>query len=318
MKELINALIQASENRLKAPFLGSFILSWIAVNHIVVIEFLFSSSANKILLVKNGVFDPLMDVIIPLLVALVYTFGLPFLQGVIDKIKHKYVDGKRIIEHHWRRELEFKAQMKASEFQAKASYEYQQEKLKRDLNNWESQKEEFISRIDNLNSQIDTSTEQLDSIKAELEHKTKDLSEAREQVELLQEENKANQKQFQDASIVYEQYKETEEALKQLRESQAKTKEGLEQAKENNIALEKLALQIYDNMIESDEQIRTNLNAELKHRANFDSNTIEVISSSFESRVKKQRDKIITYRPMISNLRNRSKKRERLDTLQSN
>lgn len=77
-----------------------------------------------------------------------------------------------------------------------------------------------------------------------------------------------------------------------MRKSETNTKEELEQAKENSIALEKLAPQIYDSMIESDEQIRTNLDAELQYRADFDSNAIEVISNSFESRVKKHRGQI--------------------------
>ncbi|MCG9790701.1 hypothetical protein L1D61_26585 [Vibrio mediterranei] len=305
MKELVNALTQASANRLKSPILGSFILAWIAVNHAFFIEFLFSPSAEKILLVNNHEFDVRTDLLLPVFLSLVYTFGLPFLQGQIDKLRHKYIDGKRMQEHQERRADDFRAQMKANEFQAKSSTDYQTEKLKRDLDHWDTQKEEYKSRIDNLNTQIESSTEQLDSVKNELEVTKAELQTTAETLKDQIIKNSENERQLSEARSIHTNLKATENDLKASREEVKQLKISLDTMDDSYKVLEELALSLYDNMLESDEQIEHNLNEELKNRVGVNSNSIELITRSYRARVMKQRDLIKAYRPMLANLRMR-------------
>ena len=111
MKELVSALSQVTANRLKSPILGSFVLSWLVVNHASILTFIFSTSEKKIeLLNANSVFwsiepsfwscAPMMTIIYPAIASLLYTFGLPWVQYKIDIKKFRLVDAKRIKEKH--------------------------------------------------------------------------------------------------------------------------------------------------------------------------------------------------------------------------
>lgn len=53
MKELVSALSQAAANRLKSPILGSFVLSWLVINHASILTFVFSTSEKKIELLNS-------------------------------------------------------------------------------------------------------------------------------------------------------------------------------------------------------------------------------------------------------------------------
>ncbi|ENY6470503.1 TPA: hypothetical protein ACQYFN_000560 [Vibrio parahaemolyticus] len=309
MKELISALTHETVNRLKAPFLGSFILSWIAVNHSYVIEFLFSSSTSKISLVKSSTFDFNTDLLFPLIVALAYTFALPFIQYWIDKLKHLLIERKRIQEHHERRADEYKAQMKASEYQAKSSLSYQQDRLNRDLDNWEQQRAVYEDQIENLQTQINASTEQLKSVQDELEETKNNLKNKEFEANSLLKTKEENQKRLDEASGFYERMKDAEKALENAHLTEIELRELLDTKSSNIVALEDLVLSVYDNMAESDAQIKDNLWEELKNRADINPNMIEVITKSYSSRINKQREKMSTFRPMMTNLRKRQEKR---------
>lgn len=305
MKELVNAITQATANRLKAPFLGSFILAWLIVNRVFVVEFLFSSSEGKIELAKGGAFHLTTDLIAPLGLALLYTYGLPFIQFFIDKTKHRLIDKKRIEEHHGRRADEYKAQMVASEYQAKSSISYQQDKLNRDLDNWGQQREEYESRIENLNTQLDSGTEQLTLITAELEKSNEELKLNVEKVELLTKEREEQKRQIAESSEYYMRYEEIKKELSSHASKNEELELELKSTKESSEILENVVLALHDSIESSDQQIASNLKAELLHRKGITPEDIAVITKSYQKRVKDSRDKLTAYRPMLANIRKR-------------
>lgn len=148
MKDFVNAFTQAMANRLKAPFLGSFVLCWIAVNHKFIVEFIFSTSPEKITLVQGSVFDCWTDIFFPLGLAVLYTFGLPVVQYVVDLAKRKLIDERRIEAKQSLRKFQYEQQRDAAQVQAEASLSYQQDKLNRNLQDWATER-------DNLNDEID-------------------------------------------------------------------------------------------------------------------------------------------------------------------
>lgn len=218
MKELVNAISQASANRLKQPFFGSFILGWIAVNHTLVIEFIFSKSEQKIELVKNSGFDKYSDLVYPLLVAVLYTFALPLIQRWIDKAKYKLVDKPRIDDKHKVQKNEYDARMLSSKSQAEVSLEYWQSKLTRDLDTWDEEREKLKNKItdkddelvniqnnhrtetNNLNIQIkelQNQIQQLQNQRQELQNKIKDEI---EKLNLADEQLKTTQLELENKS----------------------------------------------------------------------------------------------------------------------
>lgn len=305
MKELVNAITQASINRLRAPFLGSFILAWLAVNHVFVVEFLFSSSEDKIVLAKSNSLDFLRDAFYPLGLALLYTYGLPFIQHLIDGSKHRWIDRKRIADHHGRRADEYRLQMVASEYQAKSSLSYQQDKLNRDLDNWEQQREEYESCIENLNTQLESGTEQLTLITAELEKTKQEQQLNAEKVEFLTKEREEQKRQIAETSEYYICYEESKKELSSHASKNEELELELKSMKESSKVLENIVLALHDSLESSDQQIASNLKAELLHRKGIAPEDIAVITKSYQKRVKDSRDKLTAYRPMLANIRKR-------------
>ncbi|WP_026973198.1 hypothetical protein [Aliagarivorans marinus] len=183
MKELVSAITQAAANRLRSPFLGSFILAWLAINHVFVIEFIFSDSATKITLVKNSGFAWTTDVICPLAAALLYTFALPFVQHYIDVAKHKFIDEKRTSANHDRLESKFKSLSKASEQQARASVDYWREKLNRDLDRWGEERTKLQEQLASHEASVNNNNKTISTQKSTIAQLEQELTSARASLE---------------------------------------------------------------------------------------------------------------------------------------
>lgn len=193
MKTLISAISQASANRLKQPILGSFVLAWIAINHTFVIEFLFSKSEQKIELVKNSELSFYSDILFPVLLALVYTFGVPLIQHLIDKYKFRSVDLRRLTEKHKTERVKYTSQKLLSKKKAEASPEYWQSKLTRDLDNWDEER-------DNLKTQLKDKDDEIAKLKSESSIKVNDLN---SKIRDKQKEIEDKQKEIEDLKIKY-------------------------------------------------------------------------------------------------------------------
>lgn len=170
MKELVSAISHAMANRLKAPILGSFILAWLAINYAELLTFFYNEPKEKLLLLQQETTwliwswsaPILMKVIYPFIAAILYTFGLPFIQHLVDVKKHNLIDKKRIEAQHTRLKYQYTSQAVLSEAKAKSSDEYWQDKLKRDLDKWESEREGFETDLDTLRKSHSTTASQLE------------------------------------------------------------------------------------------------------------------------------------------------------------
>lgn len=310
MRELVNAITQASINRLRAPFLGSFILAWLAVNHVFVVEFLFSSSEDKIVLAKSNSLDFLRDAFYPLGLALVYTYGLPFIQHLIDGSKHRWIDRKRIADHHGRRADEYRLQMQASEYQAKSSLSYQQDRLNRDLDKWDQQKREFETRIENLSIQLDSGTEKLGTIARELEKSNEELVLSKEKIAVLTQENQQQTEEIEVFNEMSDQFERTKNKLTSVEGNIERLQAELTSEKNNSTTLEDVVLAFCDSMDTSDANIKSDLHKELTLRSGINESEIDVISDSYMKRVEQYRGTSLAYYPTIKNLRRKKKERE--------
>ncbi|AIW18705.1 hypothetical protein F0267_17355 [Vibrio coralliilyticus] len=194
MKELINSFTQATVNRLKSPFLGSFFLAWLLVNHTEILTFFYSAPEKKLLLLQSDVafFSDsltapyLMKLVYPTIVAFLYTFGLPWVQHFIDERKHTFIDDKRTKAHHLRLESTYKSQANVSRAQAMTALSYWETKLHKDLDKWEQQRAELRADLANMRDQLSLSNDQLETAKNERDKLSEALISKKSEFEEIQ------------------------------------------------------------------------------------------------------------------------------------
>ncbi|PTC04335.1 hypothetical protein C9980_12825 [Vibrio mediterranei] len=185
MKELFSALSQAAISRLNTPFLGSFILSYLIVNYKRITLFFISDSKAKIEMLNSSgeVFtwpsmeSVFMHLVFPLGLALLYTFGLPLIQHLIDSLKFKYVDERRIDAQHSRQKSTFIKEGGISKIKAESSIDYWQSKLNRELDNWEERKQEYEGKLVTVNQELELSKREIESLKGTISEKMEIISE---------------------------------------------------------------------------------------------------------------------------------------------
>ena len=175
MKELVYALSEATANRLKSPILGSFLLSWLMINHKPILTFIFSTSEQKIALLNTSTVywtlepslwlcKPMLTIVYPICAALIYTFGLPWIQYNIDEKKFRFVDSKRIKEKHRADRFIFQSQMRTSRVKAQSNPTYWNDRLNRDLDKWDNQRSLLQTELQQTRETRDSLQQQLNSI----------------------------------------------------------------------------------------------------------------------------------------------------------
>lgn len=102
MLDFIKTILETSKERLKNPFLGTLILSWIAVNWKPVSILFFSKAtiSEKIDIIEQNYSDLLHNLWIPLIIALSYVLLLPYLMWLLDLfIKKANKERKLLIKY---------------------------------------------------------------------------------------------------------------------------------------------------------------------------------------------------------------------------
>lgn len=146
MKELISNIFNTANERLKNPFIGTFILSFIVFNWKPILVVIFSSYSivERIQIVDSKYTSLLFNLLIPLFFSLFYVLALPYMMLWFDKLSKKAVIGrKRNSIEIQREEINMKTQ------------------LAKDENKLESVKADF-REISGLNQKIEVLTTQLD------------------------------------------------------------------------------------------------------------------------------------------------------------
>ncbi|CAH7230391.1 conserved hypothetical protein [Vibrio chagasii] len=197
MKELVSALSQATANRLKSPILGSFVLSWLVINHASILTFVFSTSEKKIeLLNSDSIYwsldpsfwscAPMMTIVYPAIASLLYTFGLPWVQYKIDIKKFRLVDAKRIKEKHRADRYTYLSQKRTSKAKAESNPEYWKDKLSRDLDKWDLDRS-------NLQSELDLTRETRDSLQQQVNSSNSIQTNLSEEIERVRKQHHDDQ-----------------------------------------------------------------------------------------------------------------------------
>lgn len=136
------AVEDAVAERLKTPIIATFIFSWILVNHSFVLEFMFESLENKVLLAKGLSFDLNTDVIFPIGISLFYILVVPALQLSLEQLVLHSLGEKR-------REHDSKVSRNA----VTSSKDYQQKLVDKELEEWSAQKKELELKLAELEAE---------------------------------------------------------------------------------------------------------------------------------------------------------------------
>jgi len=152
MKVLVSSISQAAANRLKTPITGSFILSWIAVNHKILFTLFLSDNKERITLLNGLKFEWISDIALPIIVTLIYIFLVPAIQWLIDVVKFRFIDKKRTESQHSQLTSKYESLAMVSEKQSKSSLEYHNQRNLKDLEKWEEERTTLLGDITRLNT----------------------------------------------------------------------------------------------------------------------------------------------------------------------
>ena len=277
MKELIAAFSDATVNRLKSPILGSFVLSWIVINHVLLLTFIFSTSQQKIILLQSDFpfwsltpsiwsCPPATYLIYPAIASIIYTFGLPWLQHLIDTKKFRLIDSKRITEKHRTDRFIYSSQKRTNRVRAESNLDYWKNKLNRDLDNWDNKRQVLENDVSQLRLERDSLQSQLTSSNTIQIN----LSEEVEKLRKLQHDEK---EQFldQESALIGELNK-----VKSVAESLLKTSDELDETNRSLEALKEEVNQSKEEITEYKEKLSI---ANQQH--NEDQDAIETLLVKF-------------------------------------
>lgn len=196
MKDLIASFIETSKERLKNPFVGAFILSFIAINWRPFWIVLFSdvNVEDRIIYVQDFYMTAEYGLVYPLVVALFYVIALPYITWGLELLVNKsVVERKKMSIGRQVQDIIGKQQLAIEEAKledAKASF-----RDKADLN----------KRIEQLQKQLDKRDELINSLNNE-------LSSLREDYEVMSLSVPSNSEE--NTSYVIQKYQNEYEAFK--------------------------------------------------------------------------------------------------------
>lgn len=93
--ELIRDLIDTSKERIKNPFVGSYVIAFCIVNWKSIFLLFFSNGSIEYKLCVIQIEYSVWDLLYPIIISLVYVIGLPWLNNLLDCLTKKAKDIKR-------------------------------------------------------------------------------------------------------------------------------------------------------------------------------------------------------------------------------
>jgi hypothetical protein len=97
MREILNSFLDNSKERIKNPFLGAFIISWVAFNWKPVIILFFSEKEveQKISFINQNYLSIKYNLWLPLIFAILYVVLLPYIMLLFDRVSSKALEGRK-------------------------------------------------------------------------------------------------------------------------------------------------------------------------------------------------------------------------------
>ncbi|MEZ9641312.1 hypothetical protein AB4289_06145 [Vibrio cyclitrophicus] len=159
-KEILKPVTDALAVRLKTPLMGTFILSWLLINHSLVLEFLFTTLDSKVGMAKASEFNLYTDLVYPIGLTLLYLLIVPAAQVLIDTVILDTLG-----------EYRKKHDSRLAKNEIESTREHQIVLRDRKLDSWDSDKVRLKNNIDSLEEKI----EELNATLETLRQKNKDL-----------------------------------------------------------------------------------------------------------------------------------------------
>ncbi|MDY2587786.1 hypothetical protein [Winogradskyella aquimaris] len=198
MKEILKSFFESSKDRIKNPLIGTFIISWIAINWRPITVLLFSDKnvENRINYIENNYATVGTYFLIPFGIALIYVIVLPYFMWAVDELVRKSTIGrkKNLIKQQ------------VFDYEGKQEIAIQESKLE-DLKASYRDKADFNKQIEQLRNQLDEREVYLKSQSMELET----LKNENEELKKLISDSSKNKQNTQN-SIYENQYIEFRES----------------------------------------------------------------------------------------------------------
>ena len=128
MLEILKSFFESANERLKNPFIGTFIIAWIVFNWKSILYIIYSDSSieDKIVLINTEYSSVSSVLLFPLGLAIFYVLLLPYIMWVFDALSSKAMVGrKKQLYYHLGNELDNKTQIAEKQFileDTKANY----------------------------------------------------------------------------------------------------------------------------------------------------------------------------------------------------
>ncbi|MDF4385727.1 hypothetical protein R8N68_01660 [Vibrio sp. 1974] len=167
-KEFFKPVAEAITHRMKSPLVGTFILSWVLINHSFLLEFIFSSLDSKVMIAKESRFSLTTDLIYPFGLTLLYLVVVPAIQLGVDWLVLNTLGESRK-----------KHDSLVSRNAVVSTQEYQQRLMNEQFTAWDTDRTDLLSQIDNLKKEVESSRSEYKELKnkhgaLEMQYEAKD------------------------------------------------------------------------------------------------------------------------------------------------
>jgi hypothetical protein len=156
MKDFFISIFKTSEERIKNPFVGTFILSFIVFNWKAILIIVFSSYRieDRVSYVSDNYSDMYYLLVMPLLISIFYTVGLPYLMLLIEKYTF-YAFEKRSDHIYSVKKVDIEGKISVSDKEMELEDKRANYKEKSDLNNQIKTLKESIEEKDRSISHLE-------------------------------------------------------------------------------------------------------------------------------------------------------------------
>ncbi|ADY30059.1 hypothetical protein Celly_2239 [Cellulophaga lytica DSM 7489] len=170
MRNLINAFLDSSKDRLKNPFIGAFVFAWIGINWRPIITLLFSekSIAERIQKIETDYSSLWLTLFLPLIIAVFYIVVIPYIMWLFDTFSNLALKNrKENLFKHRMHDIEGRKKMAIGESEIEEIKSNYREKA--DLNKKMEQMALTLEKkneiIENLQVKVETLTTDYDNLK---------------------------------------------------------------------------------------------------------------------------------------------------------
>ncbi|PPK92810.1 hypothetical protein LY01_02898 [Nonlabens xylanidelens] len=159
MKEVVNNVLQSANERIKNPFIFSFVVAWFAMNwEAIAIVFYSNESIDQRIVLANNHSDIYSTIIYPLLIALFYVIVLPYLMWSTEwLIKKAKYERKR---NHYKEKAD---DWQGRTFEAVAERKYENARA------GNAELSELNSKIEGLNNELENSNTEAQILRSKVD-----------------------------------------------------------------------------------------------------------------------------------------------------